>query len=119
MKKFISVLIAATVLAAPLAQAQSRNEYRPDQGRHGTVERKVIQERKVTTERNVVRKQKHRWERGQRVSSAERRHVVDQRDYRRHKLSAPKRDQRWVRVDDQFLLINAVTGLIVGLAAAR
>jgi Ni/Co efflux regulator RcnB len=45
--------------------------------------------------------------------------VLDRRDYRRYRLAEPRRDQRWVRVDNQFLLINAVSGLIVGLAAAR
>lgn len=110
MKKFLSVLIAATVLAAPLAQAQSRHEYRHDD------------RRRVTTERTIEKKtiiKKHRWERGQRVSAAQRRHFIDQRDYRRYKLSAPKRDQRWIRVDNQFLLINAATGLIIGLSSMR
>ncbi|WCK03337.1 RcnB family protein [Agrobacterium tumefaciens] len=107
MKKFVTILLAATVLAAPMAQAQSRHD-----DRH----------RGVTVERHVTKKvivEKHRWDRGQRLSAGERRHTVDRRDYRRYRLAEPRRDQRWVRVDNQFLLINAVSGLIVGLAAAR
>ncbi|CUX17094.1 hypothetical protein G3A56_03435 [Rhizobium oryzihabitans] len=108
MKKFVTILLAATVLAAPMAQAQSRHD-----DRH----RGVTVERQVTTKKVIVKK--HRWDRGQRLSAGERRHTVDRRDYRRYRLAEPRRDQRWVRVDNQFLLINAVSGLIVGLAAAR
>jgi Ni/Co efflux regulator RcnB len=111
MKKLFAVFIAATVLAAPMAQAQSRHDDRNDRNRHVTIE-KTITKKKVVTK-------KHRWDRGQRVSSAQRRHFIDRNEYRRYRLSEPRRDQRWVRVDDQFLLINAVSGLIVGLAAAR
>ncbi len=108
MKKFVTILLAATVLAAPMAQAQSRHD-----DRH----RGVQVERHITTKKVIVKK--HRWDRGQRLSARDRRHVVDRRDYRRYHLTEPRRDQRWVRVDNQFLLINAVSGLIVGLAAAR
>lgn len=108
MKKFLSVLLAATVLAAPMAQAQSRHDDRP--GRHVTIE-------KTITKKKVVRN--HRWDRGQRLSAQERRHIVDRRDYRRHNLREPRRGERWVRVDNQYLLINAVSGLIIGLSAAR
>ncbi|MES5096879.1 RcnB family protein [Agrobacterium sp. BA1120] len=109
MKKFFSVLLAATVLTAPLAaQAQSRHD---DRGRHVTVERTI-------TKKKVIVK-KHRWDRGQRLAARDRHHFVDRRDYRRHNLREPRRGERWVRVDNQYLLINAVSGLIIGLAAAR
>lgn len=110
MKKLFAVFIATTILAAPMAQAQSRYDSRPDRNRPAAIERQV--------EKQPILK-KHRWDRGQRLSSAQRRHAIDQRDYRRYKLSAPRRDQRWVRVDNQFLLVNTLTGLIVGLSAAR
>jgi Ni/Co efflux regulator RcnB len=115
MKKLFATLLAATVLAAPLAaEAQSRydNGPRHDRGRN---ERAVI-ERHV--EKKVIVK-KRNWKRGERLSSAQRNHYIDQREYRRYKLREPKRNERWVRVDNQFLLVNALTGLIVGLSAAR
>jgi Ni/Co efflux regulator RcnB len=109
MKKFFSILLAATVLAAPLAaQAQSRHDDRPS---HRTMERTV------TTKKVIIKK--HRWDRGQRLAAKDRRHFVDRRDYRRHNLREPGRGQRWVRVDNQYLLINAVNGLIIGLSNAR
>lgn len=116
MKKLFAAFLAATVLTAPLAaQAQSRYDNGPSRNDRGRHERVVI-ERHV--EKKVIVKQK-RWERGQRLSSNQRRQYVDQRDYRRYKLNAPHKDQRWVRVDNQFLLVNALTGLIVGLSAVR
>ncbi|MCI9865583.1 MULTISPECIES: RcnB family protein [Rhizobium/Agrobacterium group] len=104
MKKLFSILIAATVLAAPVAQAQSRHDDRPG---HRV-------ERTVTTKKVIIKK--HRWDRGQRLSAAERRQMIDRRDYRRHSLREPGRGQRWVRVNNQYLLINTSNGLIISLS---
>ena len=104
MKKFFSILIAATVLAAPVAQAQSRHDDRPG---HRV-------ERTVTTKKVIIKK--HRWDRGQRLSAAERRQMIDRRDYRRYSLREPGRGQRWVRVNNQYLLINTSNGLIISLS---
>ena len=109
MKKLVTIALAATMLAAPLAQAQTRHDDRHD--------RRSVQERSVTTKKVIVKK--HRWERGQRLTPAERRHMVDRHEYRRFHLREPRRTERWVRVGNQFLLINTVTGLIVGLSTAR
>ena len=104
MKKLFSILIAATVLAAPVAQAQSRHDDRPG---HRV-------ERTVTTKKVIIKK--HRWDRGQRLSAAERRQMIDRRDYRRYSLREPGRGQRWVRVNNQYLLITTSNGLIIGLS---
>lgn len=104
MKKLFSILIAATVLAAPVAQAQSRHDDRPG---HRV-------ERTVTTKKVIIKK--HRWDRGQRLSAAERRQMIDRRDYRRYSLREPGRGQRWVRVNNQYLLINTSNGLIISLS---
>lgn len=104
MIKLFSILIAATVLAAPVAQAQSRHDDRPG---HRV-------ERTVTTKKVIIKK--HRWDRGQRLSAAERRQMIDRRDYRRYSLREPGRGQRWVRVNNQYLLINTSNGLIISLS---
>ncbi|MBD8689317.1 MULTISPECIES: RcnB family protein [unclassified Rhizobium] len=104
MKKLFSILIAATILAAPVAQAQSRHDDRPG---HRV-------ERTVTTKKVIIKK--HRWDRGQRLSAAERRQMIDRRDYRRYSLREPGRGQRWVRVNNQYLLINTSNGLIISLS---
>lgn len=109
MKKFVTVFLAATILAAPLAQAQSRYDHGHD--------RRGVHERTVTTKKVIIKKR--HFVRGQRLSPAERRHFIDRREYRRYHLREPRRNERWVRVDNQFLLVNAVSGLIIGLSAAR
>jgi Ni/Co efflux regulator RcnB len=108
MKKFFALLMTASVLAAPMAQAQGMNS---DRGRD------VRNERTVTTTKKVV--EQKRWSRGGKLSAAQRRNVIGDNDYRRYKLSSPGRGQRWVRVDNQYLLINLASGVIVGLATGR
>jgi Ni/Co efflux regulator RcnB len=111
MKKFAIALLAATVLAAPMAQAQEGRHHQ-DRSRH--VERHV--EKKVT-KKVVVHK--HRWAKGHRMSAAERRRMADVRDYRRYRLSAPPRGYKWVKVDNDFLMIAAATGIISSVIVAR
>lgn len=61
--------------------------------------------------------EQRRWSKGQRYSDWRRDQEI--RDYRRYGLRAPGRGQQWVRVNDQFLLITAATGLIVGILATQ
>ncbi|MCY1669097.1 RcnB family protein [Rhizobium sp. SL86] len=111
MKTILSILTAATILAAPMAQAQDYRGH--DRGRHAPVERKVIIEKK-----KVVVHRGH-WKKGQRLSRAERARYAEIRDYRRYRLSAPPRGYHWVRADNEFLLIGAASGLIAGIIAGR
>ncbi|HEX5933136.1 MAG TPA: RcnB family protein, partial [Pseudorhizobium sp.] len=104
-----TLMLAATVLAAPMAQA--RDDHRgPDRNRH--VERQIKVEKKVVVHR-------HNWRKGHRMSAAERRQMREVRDYRRYRLSAPPRGQRWVRVDNDFLLVGITSGIIAGIIAGR
>jgi Ni/Co efflux regulator RcnB len=109
MKKLFTLMLAATVLAAPMAQARDDHRH-SDRSRH--VERQVKVEKKV-----VVKK--HRWNRGHRLSAAERRHMRNVREYRRYRLSAPPRGYRWVQVDKDFLLIGITSGIISSIIAGR
>lgn len=105
MKKLALALIAATVLAAPMAQAQDWKNG-PDRHRSVTVEKKKV----VTS---------HRWVRGHKASAAERRRMSEVRDYHRYRLSAPPRGYHWVKVDNQFLLIGVTTGIISSIIAGH
>ena len=102
--------VAFSLLLAPtVASAQHRGPH------HGPVhvQKKVIH-------KHVVRKPvvvKHRWVRGRPLPAHYRRHVIS--DYHRYHLHRPGPGQRWVRVDNQYILINTVTGMIAALAAAR
>ncbi|MGK9054046.1 RcnB family protein [Neorhizobium sp. CSC1952] len=113
MKKFFAILLSATVLAAPMAQAQDWR-HGPDRSRH--VEKRV--DKRVHVQKKVV-VHKHRWVKGHRMSPAERRRMAEIRDYRRYRLSAPPRGYHWVKVDNDFLLVGIATGVISSIIASR
>lgn len=114
MKKFVIAMLAATVLAGPIATAAQAQDWRHDRSRH--VEKRVNKD--VHINRKVV-VHKHRWVRGHRMSPAERRRMAEVRDYRRYRLAAPPRGQRWVKVDNDFLLVGIATGVIASVIAAQ
>ena len=111
MKRLFIALLATSFLSAPGAFAAPGDRHDGARGR--TIERHTT----TTVKKTAVRKP--RFARGHRLSPAERRQTAEIRDYRRYRLSAPSRGQRWVRVDNDFLLISTATGVIVGLAAAH
>ncbi len=57
------------------------------------------------------------WVRGNRVSNWNHRQVV--RDYHGHGLRRPGHNQRWIKVDNDYLLIGITTGIIAGAIAAH
>ncbi|WP_275783164.1 RcnB family protein [Pararhizobium gei] len=129
MKRLMIALVASSFLTAPMAYAQPAKPFEVAQSNDRHVEKRVYkhgnkkivekrvykQDNRRTVEKRVVIKK--RWARGNRLSPAERRRIAAVNDYRRYKLRAPPRGQQWVRVDNEFLLITAATGVIVGLAS--
>ena len=118
MTRLILTALAATVAFTPLAQAQS---YRHDDRR---VERHYSQPKKQDAKRfdrgptaGRHGPQKPRWTRGHRVPNWQRQQVV--RDWHRPGLRKPGRNQQWVRVGNDYLLISALSGLIAGIIATR
>ncbi|MFB9947331.1 RcnB family protein [Rhizobium puerariae] len=106
MKKLFAILISATVLAAPFAAQAQDWRHGPDRHRAPVVEKKVVIK-------------KTRWVKGHRMTHAERRRMAEIRDYRRYRLSAPPRGYRWVRVDNDFLMVGIATGVISSIIAGR
>ena len=109
MNKFLAAgIIGVSIISAP-ATYFSQNDQAPPSGA-GHVQKHVVKKKVV-----VVKKQ--RWVRGHALPSHYRRNYVA--DYHRYHLRAPGPGQRWVRVDNQFILINSLSGMIAALAAAR
>ncbi|PZM13114.1 RcnB family protein [Rhizobium tubonense] len=99
MNRFFSILLAASVLATPIAfssEAGAAPYYRDNH--HGP--------------------RHESWVRGHRISDMDRRRAASI-DYRRYRLQAPPRGYRWVRVDNSFLLIGLTSGLISNVVIAR
>lgn len=60
---------------------------------------------------------KPRWSKGQHLPARYRGHTV--RDYKRYRLAPPPRGYRWVKVDNDYVLIGALSGLISSIVTAR
>ena len=115
MKKLFAALIATSVLATSFSVAEARDNRYPAQHHH--VDKRVVHKKVVVEKRTVVRKR--HWAKGNKLSRAERRQIINARDYRRHHLHAPRRGEQWVRVDNQFLLISAATSPTIRPVAAN
>lgn len=113
-KKSILVAVALTFVGAPLAQARDyqplrkaeQHRYEPNRPSYGKQYKKPNEQRYYK-----------KWSKGQRYGDWRRHQEV--RDYKRYGLRKPGRGQHWVKVDNQYLLITAATGLIAAMMMAR
>jgi len=117
-KRTILAAAALSILAGPMAaQAQSRHEA-PRASQHETKATKSHSKSQAKSHAKAPSKNERRnWARGQRLDNWKERQSVN--DYSRHGLKRPGAGQRWVKVDNNYLLVSFTTGLIVGIAAAR
>lgn len=120
-KRTILAAIAVSMLAVPMAQAQSRYD---GPGRHGQYHSQSSKPGKpgyqAPSRRHQAQRpapQRNHWKQGQRVSNWNKRQHV--RDYGRHGLRRPARGQQWVKIDNDYLLVSLATGVILGMAVGR
>jgi Ni/Co efflux regulator RcnB len=121
MKRLLIATTALTLLLAPMsaAFAQDRDNNRQDDNRGGNS--MMMQGRDNGRQDNYRgnngqhrgwykggRIERNDWDRGQRVN-----------DYRRYHLQRPPRGYEWRRVDNNYVLAAAATGLIAGLVLAN
>ncbi|WP_064682753.1 RcnB family protein [Rhizobium bangladeshense] len=76
----------------------------------------VVVQKKVVIHKTVVRPH---WKKGYSVNASERRRFSNVNDYRRYRLAPPPRGYRWVRADNDFLLIGITSGIISSIIAGR
>jgi len=130
MKKALILSIAALLMAAPMAQAQtdhkkrqthsqSELDYKKPQAKAQPLANhkkpQTHSQMKKSASQKVMAK-KH-WSKGQRMNDWKKHSAVS--DYKRHGLRKPGNGQRWVKVDNQYVLIGIMSGLIAGIAAAQ
>jgi Ni/Co efflux regulator RcnB len=139
MKRLLIATTALTLLVAPISEAfaqngnQGWNNGRYDNGRPTAMTNQHRDNDRWNNDRRADNRNdnyrndngrhdngKHRgwykgghidrsdWNRGQRVN-----------DYRRYRLQAPPRGYEWRRVDNNYVLAAAATGLIMGLVLAN
>ena len=114
MKRYSKILlaaVAASVMMAPLANAQPRHDERRPAYHH-------LEKKRTIHKKHVSRHHAgHHWKRGDRIFDWKRRTAV--RDYYRYGLKKPARGQQWVKVDNDYILVSIATGIIAGIVAAR
>jgi Ni/Co efflux regulator RcnB len=108
MKKIFAALLSASFLLSPMvvSQASADDHRRPP----------VVVQKKVVIHKTVVRPH---WKKGYRVNASERRRFSNLNDYRRYRLAPPPRGYRWVRADNDFLLIGITNGVISNVIVGR
>lgn len=134
-KRTILTAITISMLAVPMAQAQSRHD-----GPRGNQHYSQTHKSGPSAQRNNMRKpapQRHqaqkpgpnrhhaqrpapsrqKWAKGHRGPQWQRQQQV--RDYHRYGLRKPAQGQQWVKIDNDYLLISLATGVILGMAASR
>lgn len=122
MKKALILSIAAMLIAAPVAQAQTRMDQRLPHAqielKQGKTDYKKVQshslKKKFTGQKTKSRKH---WAKGERMNDWKKYSAV--KDYKRHGLRKPAQGQRWVKVDNDYLLVTIASGVIAGIIAAR
>ncbi|HVV26598.1 MAG TPA: RcnB family protein [Rhizomicrobium sp.] len=95
MKRLFIAATALTLLATPMTEALA-------QPSHGPM---------------MMRGHDHDWHKGGHIGRDDWGRGV-RVDYRRYRLSRPPRGYEWRRVDDNFVLAAAATGLIAGVVLA-
>lgn len=131
MKKAILAALALTFMAAPIvtavdASAQSRQELREDrrENRRNIQEnRRDIREdrREIRQDRREIRQDRRAVNRPSwaRQGGKYRSGGAYVSDHRRYGLRAPGRGQRWVRYNNDYILVTVASGLIGAIIAAQ
>lgn len=115
MKRVIAAALCLTMLGSTAAMANpvvyrspSKTVVHVDKHGNRHVERRVV--RRDTHQRG------HHWRRGERLPPNYRSHRVS--DWQRYHLRRPPAGHYWTRVDNNYVLVAATTGLIASIIAA-
>jgi Ni/Co efflux regulator RcnB len=126
MKRFLTLVLAGTVLAGSAAFAQS--DYRRDPTPQTQIERDRLAREHAAEERaradRLHQEQRAdwehaRWSRGDRLPPEFRDHNHIVTDWRAFHLRRPPSGYEWVRAGDRFILVSSRSGIIAELAEMR
>lgn len=110
MKRLVLSALALCFAAVPAAYAQQQPQQQHHYRDRGHADHQFRRPPAHFADRAHSRPAAHRWARGHRLPYAYRVNVI--RNYHRHHLRRPVRGEYWVRVGNEFLLINKATGAI-------
>ena len=107
MKRFLIATTALTLLVAPMSGAFAQNWNKGHDDHRGGPAMMQRHDNHPNW-RKGGRIERNDWNRGQRVS-----------DYKRYHLSRPPRGYEWRRVDNNYVLAAAATGIIASILLAN
>ena|SRR5882724_2987019 len=126
MKRLLIATTALTLLVAPLSSAfaQGRSGHHDDD--RGNAMQRYDNDRRDDYRHDDDRRGGYRhdngrhrgWYKGGRIERDDWDRGVRVYEYRRYDLSPPPRGYEWRRVDDNYILAAAATGLIAGMVLA-
>jgi len=124
MKRLLIATTALTLLVAPISEAlaQGWDNNRHDNGRPGATMQHRDNDRRdnYRNDNNRHDNGKHRgWYKGGHIDRSDWNRGYRVNDYRRYHLQRPPRGYEWRRVDNNYVLAAAATGLIMGLVLAN
>jgi Ni/Co efflux regulator RcnB len=120
MKRLLIATTALTLLVAPLSEAfaQGWNNNRSDRHDNGRSNTMMMHRDHDRFDRHD--NGKHRgWYKGGHIDRRDWNRGYRVNDYRRYHLQRPPRGYEWRRVDNNYVLAAAATGLIMGLVLAN
>jgi Ni/Co efflux regulator RcnB len=121
MKRLLIATTALTLLVAPLSEAFAQgwnNNDRHDNGRPNAMAMQHRDNDRHDNARNDNGRH-HNWYKGGRIDRSDWNRGQRVSDYRRYHLQRPPRGYEWRRVDNNYVLAAAATGLIMGLVLAN
>jgi Ni/Co efflux regulator RcnB len=123
MKRLLIATTALTLLVAPISEAlaQGWDNNRHDNGRSNAM---MMQhhdnDRGARHDNDRHDNGRHRgWYKGGHIDRSDWNRGYRVNDYRRYHLQRPPRGYEWRRVDNNYVLAAAATGLIMGLVLAN
>ena len=125
MKRLLIATTALTLLVAPISEAfaQSWNNDRHDDGRNAAMTVRHDNDRhdndRFDNNGRHDNGQHRGWYKGGRIERSDWNRGQRVNDYRRYHLQRPPRGYEWRRVDNNYVLAAAATGLIMGLVLAN
>ena len=123
MKRLLTSVLALSLLAGTAASAQpygDRHDDRRDNGRYDQGRDYDRHDNRVEhRDRGHHYGQRKHWARGERLPSSYYQNRAYYVDYRVYHLRAPPRGYRWVRVDNDYMLVALTSGLIASIIANR
>ena len=125
MKRLLIATTALTLLVAPISEAlaQGYDNNRHDNGRPGAMTMQHRDNDRRDNYRNDNNRHdngRHRgWYKGGHIDRSDWNRGYRVNDYRHYHLQRPPRGYEWRRVDNNYVLAAAATGLIMGLMLAN